>query len=560
MNSRFSIWSLLPLAAFAVTACSANDGAVVRSSGVHGHGSTGGGANGSGDDAGSTELLVADGAAGLTGLGSIPVVCVTNCADAGNICGDAVLGHDEQCDDGNTTPGDGCDASCQLEPGWLCPAAGRRCIAKECGDAIIVDLEQCDDGNDVSGDGCSSSCKLEPGWACSSDAPTTCHRTTCGDGKKEGFEQCDDGNRIPYDGCSPDCAVEPKCQGGQCTAVCGDGLKFPQEACDDGNTSAHDGCDPDCKVERGFTCTDVTETPPDQLVIPILYRDFLYSGTTVPGPGHPDFETFQGNGTTGLVKDRLAADGMPDFLSAQGQITSADTFYTWWHETQRDGTPNPYDKLVYLDAMGNPTTLTLPKLPNGTYQFSNTMFFPLDGLGWNAGSNPQVTNGHNFSFDSELRYQFTYLGGEVLSFRGDDDVWVFINARLAVDLGGLHTALSASITLDDQAASTLALTKGGMYEIAVFQAERHTVASDYQLTLAGFTHVRSECTGSCGDGIVTGDEVCDDGKNDGTYGGCEPGCMRRAPYCGDGELDTQDGEQCDGTRDCTAGCKLMTVQ
>lgn len=560
MRSGFSIWSL-SFTILSVAACSPSSGVSGEGNGRR-HAGSGDSSNATTTDAGvgNAPAVSVDASVGSTGLGSIPVVCVTNCADASNPCGDALLGKDEECDDGNTLAGDGCDASCKLEDGWLCPGPGRHCIAKECGDGLVVDLEQCDDGNGASGDGCSSSCKPEPGWACGSDAPTTCHRTTCGDGNREGFEQCDDGNRIPYDGCSPDCAIEPKCEGGQCTAVCGDGLKFPQEACDDGNTTAHDGCSPDCKVERGFECIDVAGSPPDQLVIPILYRDFLYSETTSPGPGHPDFETFYGGGTKGLVKDRLDMTGMPDFLAAQGQITSADSFYTWWHETQPDGTPNPYEKLVYLDKAGQPTTLTLPKLSNDTYQFSSTSFFPLDGLGWNATSMPQVSNGHNFSFDSELRYQFTYQGGEVLSFRGDDDVWVFINDRLAVDLGGLHTQLAASITLDDAAASMLGLTKGGMYEIAVFQAERHTSASDYQLTLAGFAHVRSECKGSCGDGVVTGDELCDDGKNDGAYGGCAPGCTHRGPYCGDGKVDSQDGEECDGTRDCTPACKLMIVK
>src|SRR6185312_10859727 len=78
--------------------------------------------------------------------------------------------------------------------------------------------------------------------------------------------------------------------------------------------------------------------------------------------------------------------------------------------------PNPYDKLVYLDGMGKPTTLTLNQQGAGlnVYTFNDQTFYPVDGLGWNAGSNPQLGTDctdnlqHNFSFTSELHYPFTY--------------------------------------------------------------------------------------------------------------------------------------------------------
>jgi hypothetical protein len=52
----------------------------------------------------------------------------------------------------------------------------------------------------------------------------------------------------------------------------------------------------------------------------------------------------------------------------------------------------------------------------------------------------------------------------------------------------------------------------------------------------------------CGDGHVqAGVEVCDDGVNEGIYNGCNFGCSSFAPSCGDGEIQTREGEQCDSS-------------
>ncbi len=88
-------------------------------------------------------------------------------------------------------------------------------------------------------------------------------------------------------------------------------------------------------------------------------------------------------------------------------------------------------------------------------------------------------------------------------------------------------------------------------QIAVFQAERHTTASNYKLTLGGFVHAISQCTSTCGDGIVTSNEACDLGtaKNTGQYGTCNANCTLSA-YCGDA-IKQSPPEQCDDGNNTT---------
>src|SRR3989344_4127509 len=100
-------------------------------------------------------------------------------------CGDGTLDAGEQCDDGNTTNGDGCSAQCTIEQD-----------EPQCGDGTLDAGEQCDDGNTTNGDGCSAQCTIEQ------DEPQ------CGDGTLDAGEQCDDGNTTNGDGCSAQCKEE----------------------------------------------------------------------------------------------------------------------------------------------------------------------------------------------------------------------------------------------------------------------------------------------------------------------------------------------------------------
>lgn len=121
------------------------------------------------------------------------------------VCGNGIVETPESCDDGNLVAGDGCNATCNTEPGYNCTGTPSIC-ASVCGDGIVAAGEACDDGNLTSADGCNSFCNIEPGFSCSG-SPSVCS-STCGDGIVAAVEGCDDGNLSPGDGCNGSCIIE----------------------------------------------------------------------------------------------------------------------------------------------------------------------------------------------------------------------------------------------------------------------------------------------------------------------------------------------------------------
>ena len=83
---------------------------------------------------------------------------------------------------------------------------------------------------------------------------------------------------------------------------------------------------------------------------------------------------------------------------------------------------------------------------------------------------------HNYGFTMKIQAAFDYIPGQYFEFFGDDDVWVFINNRLVVDLGGQHAQVLGAVDLD-----TLGLTEGKNYPFHIFYAERHTSQSNFMM-------------------------------------------------------------------------------
>jgi fibro-slime domain-containing protein len=182
---------------------------------------------------------------------------------------------------------------------------------------------------------------------------------------------------------------------------------------------------------------------------------------------HPNFETgidVQG-ALTGVVEPTLGDDFRPVFKEpAQITFTNAFDFNSWYRSTSFR---NENENLgLFLEQN--------PNNPN-VYTYDNSHFFPLDNQLLGNQGLP-----HNYHFTYTLFNLFDYQGGEVLNYRSDDDLWVFINGKLALEMAGTHNAESGTIDLDAQA-SDLGITKGGAYDIRIFYAERQTTKAELRI-------------------------------------------------------------------------------
>lgn len=361
-----------------------------------------------------------------------------------------------------------------------------------CGDAKVDPGELCDDGNDVATDACLPWCEparcgdgfiragLERCDDANADDTDACTRRCappgCGDGVVHAGEACDDGNADDTDACLASCLP----------ARCGDGLTHAgKEECDDGNAADADGCGNDCKLP---SCGDGVKEGSEECDL------------GAANANRPAFLISQPSGT------RIATNMLV-------RNKSAKSFYDYYSASSHTGLEKVGESRIYLYA--DSTTGTLSLVTTHGIDFDTTrevqpqsqVSFDITGLP--AGVTVQVSD--------DTPQEFSMAGPGTARGR-----WNFDRNSDGGVLGPLPFPGAWKITVTPTFIKGLT-TWGFVKDDGV----RLPLAMSEPITIEAFdqsTSCRPTCTvPRCGDGVLDGGEVCDDGNTrDGD--GCSATC------------------------------------
>jgi fibro-slime domain-containing protein len=182
-----------------------------------------------------------------------------------------------------------------------------------------------------------------------------------------------------------------------------------------------------------------------------------------------------GSGPTGClaVNDTMGSPGS----AHDGGVSSAETFGEWFR-----------DVLGVNQSAAH--AITLVRGADGVYEHATNHFNPIDGrLFGNEGQ------GHNYQFTYAIAASFVFeaCAGQFIEIEGGDGAWVFVDGKLAVDLGGVASGTPQHLDLD-----RLGLEDGRSYPVHLFYAQRLAgsdglrVRTNVELSTAGYVPTVTE--------------------------------------------------------------------
>lgn len=164
---------------------------------------------------------------------------------------------------------------------------------------------------------------------------------------------------------------------------------------------------------------------------------------------------------------------------------------------------NAYDKIILkkdgtsykFDASNNDVLYdTANRAIYEDSSVTSKAFYPINNLGYEqpgllTGTSQNTTeNNGNFTLRGEAQFIYNEADNLYFTFKGDDDVYMFINGVLALDLGGAHGSNTKTVKLNDLDAATYNLVDGQPATFTFFYMERcsdnSTFAIETNLKLA----------------------------------------------------------------------------
>jgi len=101
---------------------------------------------------------------------------------------------------------------------------------------------------------------------------------------------------------------------------------------------------------------------------------------------------------------------------------------------------------------------------------------------WTSMVKTDGTGGRNHHFCYETHAKFTYKPGLRLALRGSDDIWAFIDNKLAIDLGGVHLDAPGYVDLDAFEGISGKMVVGNQYDVDIFACDRRTTMSNFEIS------------------------------------------------------------------------------
>jgi len=268
------------------------------------------------------------------------------------------------------------------------------------------------------------------------------------------------------------------------------------------------------------TTADGLANLPATLTLTGVVRDFKWGGADArnrgvnESGGHADLEQQPGAGYghyVGSVADQLDSDLKPVFAgtgfrvntqatdasnrnrmpmsksyinartgdrsgsvgtSAGGSLTTSANFGQWFRDVP--GVNMSKTVPITLVRQAGTNIYSFNDRNDAVYS-ARGGFFPIDNDLF--GNSRNQSKNFGFSFELDTTFAYARNAGQTFTFTGDDDVWVFIDGKLVVDIGGVHSAISQTIELD----RLNWLQDGQRYSLKLFFAERHTTQSNVRI-------------------------------------------------------------------------------